>query len=140
MCGLILADQVSIPHEASLAHQVCLPHAHPPSALDRRRKGVAILQSYGWNPDERRGLGVEEAGILHPIKVSEKRDRLGLAEKVDDEQSAKLKHNKAPKKREARRLDAGKIRKLDDQARRRDDKLREMFYRDNEVEKYLGPG
>ncbi|KAF7585574.1 hypothetical protein BBP40_010645, partial [Aspergillus hancockii] len=41
------------PHEASLAHQVCLAHSHPPSALDRTRQGMRYLAAYGWDPDRR---------------------------------------------------------------------------------------
>src|SRR5438045_5191515 len=52
-----------VPHESLLAHQVCLSHSHPPSHLDRSRKGLQYLESYGWDPDSRKGLGREGQGI-----------------------------------------------------------------------------
>lgn len=140
VCHLpISALDASNPHEASLAHQVCLPHAHPPSSLDRRRKGVSILQSYGWDPDQRLGLGAAREGILHPVKAKEKRDRVGLG--VEEETQERTKIRKKPEaKQPVQRLDAGKIRKLEAERRKRDERLRQMFYSNDEVEKYLGGG
>jgi hypothetical protein len=38
------------------------------------------------------------------------------------------------------KLDAGRVRKLDDRDRKRREKLQEMFYRSEDVERYLGGG
>ena len=139
ICRLpIDASDKARPHEASLAHQVCLPHTHPPSALDRQRKGMSMMQSYGWNPDQRLGLGAAGEGILHPVKAREKRDRIGLGVETDADDRRRKGKKKPETKRHVERLDAGRVRQLDVESRNRDQKLREMFYRNDEVEKYLG--
>jgi hypothetical protein len=121
------------PHEASLAHQVCLAHSHPPSHLDRNRKGLAYLSQYGWDPDSRVGLGATGQGIQFPIKTKPKDDKLGIGVVVPKDLD-KMKKVKEVK------LDAGKIRKMQESERRRTEKLREMFYRSEDLEKYLGKG
>jgi hypothetical protein len=65
-------------HAASLAHQVCLAHSHPPSHLDRTRMGLLHLRARGWDPDARQGLGPEGRGIAYPVKAVAKGDRLGV--------------------------------------------------------------
>lgn len=65
-------------HEASVAHQVNMPHAHPPSALDRSRMGLRALGLQGWDPDSRRGLGREGEGVRYPVKAKAKDDTLGI--------------------------------------------------------------
>lgn len=128
-------------HMTSLVHQICLPHAHPPSALDHKRKGISILQSHGWDPDARLGLGVQGEGILHPVKAKEKRDTVGLGAGKDYEEGAGIKKPKKKIVKEViRNLDAGKIQKMDVEQRRKDKRLREMFYSNDEVDKYLGGG
>lgn len=123
------------PHEASLAHQVCLTHSHPPSHLDRNRKGLAFLSSYGWDPDARKGLGASGQGIQFPIKTKEKNDKLGIGVVVpQDKDLEKMRKVKDVK------LDAGKVRKLAERDRKRTEKLREAFYRSEDVERYLGVG
>ena len=135
VCSLPLTQLTPLPngtpHEASLVHQVCLPHNHPPSCVDRGRKGLAILQSYGWDPDERRGLGVTGEGILHPIKAREKKDKMGVGAKLD-------KASETMKRKKEERLDAGKVRKRDDEERRKTERLRRMFYANEDLERYLG--
>ena len=42
------------PHQALFAHQLSLPHSHPPSCLSRTHPGLRILQSQGWRSEERR--------------------------------------------------------------------------------------
>ncbi|KAF7558759.1 hypothetical protein G7046_g5396 [Stylonectria norvegica] len=74
----------SRPHEASLAHQVCVTHSHPPSALDRSRMGLRALAAQGWNPDARQGLGRGGEGMRYPIKVVAKEDTLGVGAKVPE--------------------------------------------------------
>ncbi|KAE9371559.1 hypothetical protein N431DRAFT_426210 [Stipitochalara longipes BDJ] len=121
------------PHEASLAHQVCLTHSHPPSHLDRNRKGLAYLSSYGWDPDARVGLGVSGQGIQYPIKTKPKDDKLGIGVVLPKEADRK-------KKEKVEKLDAGKVRKLQEKDKKTAERLREMFYRNDDVERYLGGG
>lgn len=135
----IEGDQAT--HCTSLVHQIALPHAHPPSALDRSRKGLSILRSCGWDPDERRGLGAQREGILHPIKPKEKRDTLGLGVDFDNNEPT-LKKKKKPKEKPkvVERLDAGKIRKLEQENKKKNERLQRLFYANDDVEKYLGAG
>jgi hypothetical protein len=123
----------SRPHEASLAHQVCLTHSHPPSHLDRNRKGLAYLSAYGWDPDARVGLGVDGQGIQFPIKPKPKDDKLGIGVVLPKEGEIK-------RKEKVKMLDAGKVRKLHDKDRKKSERLREMFYRNDDVERYLNGG
>ena len=120
------------PHEASLAHQVCLSHSHPPSHIDRRRLGLKCLSSYGWDPDSRLGLGAIGDGIRVPIKVKVKNNTLGLG----------IKENGAIQKRpeKTEKLDARQVRHKEQELRRKQQKLQELFYRNDDVEKYLGSG
>ncbi|MCJ1375266.1 hypothetical protein MMC20_006500 [Loxospora ochrophaea] len=122
------------PHEASLAHQVCLSHSHPPSHLDRTRQGLKYLSSYGWDPDSRRGLGTTGAGIRAPIKTKAKRDTAGLGVKLEsnDERGSEG----AAKKLE--KLDAKRVRKEEEKGKKKRERLQEMFYRNDDVERYLG--
>ncbi|ETS82620.1 hypothetical protein PFICI_04496 [Pestalotiopsis fici W106-1] len=120
-------------HEASLAHQVCITHSHPPSALDRSRMGLSVLQSQGWDPDSRKGLGAVEQGIQYPIKAKEKRDNLGIGVKVP-------KNLETYKKEKPQKLDAGKVRKMAAEDKKRRDRLQRQFYGNGELEKYLGSG
>ncbi|KAI0840996.1 hypothetical protein F5Y06DRAFT_262267 [Hypoxylon sp. FL0890] len=122
----------SRPHEASIAHQVCLAHSHPPSALDRSRMGLNVLQSQGWDPDSRRGLGAEQQGRQYPIKVKQKNDTLGIGVQVPK--------NLPPKKEKPKTYDAKKIRKMALEEKKRHERLRRQFYGNSDVEKYLGTG
>lgn len=119
-------------HQASLAHQVCLAHSHPPSHLDRTRRGLQYLSSYGWDPDSRLGLGVAGHGIRVPIKARPKNNTVGIgAEKIFQ----------APKPSEMKqKLDAKQVRQKEQDARRKRERLQELFYRNDDVEKYLGLG
>ncbi|KAI4748603.1 hypothetical protein E4T50_01120 [Aureobasidium sp. EXF-12298] len=128
-------------HCSSLVHQIALPHSHPPSALDRSRKGLSILQSYGWNPDERLGLGAQREGILHPVKAKEKRDTVGLGVNLNnDEPNLKKKRKSVNKPKPVGMLDAGKIRKLEQNNKKKHERLQSLFYSNDEVDKYLGAG
>ena len=119
------------PHEASLAHQVCLTHSHPPSHLDRNRKGLAYLSSYGWDPDSRQGLGASGEGIRYPIKTRPKDDKMGIGVVLPEEADRR-------KKDKIKKLDAGKTRKAYEKDKKKAERLREMFYRNDDVERYLG--
>jgi hypothetical protein len=121
------------PHEASLAHQVCLTHSHPPSHLDRSRKGLTYLSSYGWDPDSRLGLGAFSQGIAFPIKAKQKDDKMGLGLVFPEEKEWR-------KKEKVEKLDAKKVRKLEEQDRRRREELQELFYRSDDLERYLRKG
>lgn len=126
------AFTTSTPHEASIAHMVCVKHSHPPSHLDRNRQGLKYLSSYGWDPDSRRGLGTAGEGIRAPIKAKAKHDTVGLG--VDLGELKKM-----PEKKRVT-LDAKKARKKYQEDRKKRERLQEMFYRNDEVEKYLGNG
>ncbi|RDA85682.1 hypothetical protein CP532_4638 [Ophiocordyceps camponoti-leonardi (nom. inval.)] len=65
-------------HALSAAHQVSLAHSHPPSSLDRSRMGLRTLQSQGWDPDARRGLGLHGEGVPFPLKAKAKHDTRGI--------------------------------------------------------------
>ena len=138
ICSLPLpssATQPLHPHEATLAHQVCLQHSHPPSHLDRSRLGLRYLQSRGWDPDSRLGLGVEGQGIQFPLKVKPKDDKMGLGLLFPGKKGAGL-----VKKGVKEKLDAGKVRKLEERDRRKKERLQELFYRSEDLDRYLGSG
>lgn len=125
------------PHEASLAHQICLTHSHPPSHLDRSRHGLRYLSAYGWDPDSRRGLGAPgREGIREPLKGRLKVDTVGLGASVPSV-SAAAAAKKPPK---VTKLNAKQVRKENADSRRRGDRLREMFYQNDDVQRYLGGG
>ena len=141
VCALplqILSDNFNSarhPHEASLTHQVCLEHSHPPSHIDRTRPGLKYLSSYGWDPDSRLGLGAAGEGIRTPIRGKIKNDTVGLG--VDLKKTGS-KGSVVPKKVE--KLDAKKVRMTEEVGRRNGEKLRELFYTNDDVERYLGAG
>jgi len=120
------------PHEASLAHQVCLTHSHPPSHLDRSRKGLAYLSAYGWDPDSRLGLGADGKGIPFPIKPKPKDDKLGIGVVVPKAVEKK--------KEKLEKLDAGRVRKAYEKEKRKGERLRELFYMSDDVERHLRGG
>ncbi|KAI0184437.1 hypothetical protein EV127DRAFT_444369 [Xylaria flabelliformis] len=123
----------SRPHEASIAHQVCISHSHPPSALDRSRMGLGVLQAQGWDPDARTGLGALNQGISFPIKAKPKNNTLGLGVEVPRDIVTK-------KKEKPQMLNAKKVRKMAADDKKRHEKLRHQLYGNPDVEKYLGIG
>lgn len=133
VCKLPLSQSPENPksHETSIVHQVCLEHSHPPSSVDRSRMGLAYLQSYGWDPDSREGLGVEGQGIQHPIKVKPKEDTLGIGAVVPSD----VKDRRVEK---PVTLDAKKIRKKAAEEKKRHEELTRQFYGNPDLEKYLG--
>lgn len=132
------SDQVSSGkashHEASIVHQVCLTHSHPPSALDRNRMGLSVLEAAGWDPDARTGLGATGQGVQYPIKVKPKEDRLGVGVVVPKDFQVK-KQKEKPKM-----LDAKKVRKMAVDDRKKTDKLQQQIFGKVDLEKYLGKG
>lgn len=137
VCKLPLAPSESEAHkshESSIAHQVCLAHSHPPSHLDRTRHGLRYLESYGWDPDSRVGLGASgREGIREPLKGKLKADTVGLGAAVPSPTSVEKK-----KKDKVQKLDAKQVRKGHMEARKKREKLQEMFYQDDDVLRYLG--
>lgn len=139
ICSLPLPSSTTTtpprPHEATLAHQVCLQHSHPPSHLDRSRLGLRYLQSQGWDPDSRLGLGAQGQGIQFPIKAKPKDDKMGLGLLFPDEKAKGV-----LKKEVKEKLDAGKVRKLEERGRKKRERLQELFYRSEDLDRYLGSG
>lgn len=124
-------------HAASLAHQVCLAHSHPPSALDRSRMGLAYLRSRGWDPDARQGLGAAGQGIVYPLKARRKDDTLGVGVVVPKDVMA-WKKEKEKEEEKVRTLDARAMRKKVAEDRRKMERLRKQMFGSVDVEKYLG--
>lgn len=131
LCQLPLGEGEIAKHEISIAHQVCLEHSHPPSALDRSRMGLAVLQSQGWDPDARKGLGASQQGVQYPIKAKQKEDTLGIGVEVP-------KDLEKWKKEKPQKLDAAKVRKKVAEDKKRREKLQRQFYGNPDIEKYLG--
>lgn len=119
------------PHEASLAHQVCLAHSHPPSSLDRNHKGLQYLSQYGWDPDSRRGLGASGDGTRYPLKPMAKNDTLGLGLEVP-------KQYQKPASKPQPKLNAKQVRKRGEDTKRKANHLTELFYQSEEINCYLG--
>lgn len=137
------------PHEASLAHQLCLAHSHPPSHLDRTRHGLRYLSAYGWDPDSRLGVGAPgREGIREPVKPKVKHDTVGLGlhvdQDVDEMSSSSIKRNKNRIKQESNKpakvekLNAKQVQEGHADAKKKGEKLREMIYQDDKLQKYLG--
>ena len=122
----------SMEHESTIAHMVYVTHSHPPSHLDRSRQGLKYLSAYGWDPDSRQGLGATGKGIIAPIRAKVKNDTVGLGLKI--RWNTKLSGTKVE------RLDAKQVRKKDMEDRRKRERLQEIFYRNDDVESYLGGG
>ncbi|KAL4997585.1 hypothetical protein BDV10DRAFT_88242 [Aspergillus recurvatus] len=137
VCHLPLSSSetaVDKPHESSLAHQVCLTHSQPPSHLDRTRHGLRYLESYGWDPDSRLGLGATgREGIREPLKGKLKADTVGLGAVIPSSASVEKK-----RKDKVQKLNAKQVRKGHRDAKKKGEKLREMFYQDDDVLRYLG--
>lgn len=131
ICMLPVNAATAVAHETSLAHQVCLEHIHPPSAIDRTRKGAAYLKDMGWDPDSRLGLGASGDGRLYPIQPKEKVDKAGIGIQSDPKSGM----SKVQKKL----LNPKELRKLEAEKKKRNQRLHDMFYTDDRVARYLGP-
>ena len=129
--GSIGSEAICSRHEASLAHQVCLEHFHPPSYLDRNRHGLKYLSSYGWDPDSQDGLGPSGAGIRVPVKAKAKHDTVGLGATIP---------KMRPTARSEAKLNAKKLRKRELKEKVGRQRLHQVFYADDEINKYLGVG
>lgn len=129
-------------HEASIAHQVCLNHSHPPSALDRTRMGLSVLAAQGWDPDARTGLGAAGQGVNHPIKVKPKDDHLGIGVQ-QNKKNNKNKNGRDSKEKPAatnKLLDAKRVRKMAAEDRKKTDRLQQQIFGKIDLDKYLGSG
>ena len=117
-------------HESTIAHMVCLTHSYPPSHLDRSRQGFKYLSAYGWDPGSRQGLGPTGEGIRAPVKAKFKNDTVGLGVGVK-----RSKKHLDPK---VERMNAKQVRRKYTDDRRKWERLQEMFYGNDDTEKYLG--
>ncbi|KAK4574479.1 hypothetical protein LTR86_001320 [Recurvomyces mirabilis] len=97
-------------------------------STNRTRKGLAVLETQGWDPDSRLGLGASGEGRLYPVRATENPNKAGLGARFD-----KPKPIKKPIK-----LDAGKTRLMEQEGKKKAERLRNAFQRSEEVEKYLG--
>nr|POE72342.1 hypothetical protein CFP56_12216 [Quercus suber] len=128
-CPICHQPQIDTRHESNLTHQICLAHSHPPSHIDRTRKGLAVLEAQGWDPDSRKGLGMTGSeGRLYPVHATDNPRRAGLGADFASVKKVDMKE----------KLDAGKIRQQDAHAKRKAQDLRNAFYRSEDIERYLG--
>ncbi|KAG6067721.1 hypothetical protein E4U32_003103 [Claviceps aff. humidiphila group G2b] len=131
VCRLPIMTSVK-EHEASVAHQVKMPHAHPPSALDRSRMGLRALESLGWDPDARRGLGREGEGVRYPIKAKAKDDTLGVGARIANK-------TKQPPPPPPRKLTSKELKAAVARDKQRAERLQaEIQYGRIDIESYLG--
>lgn len=139
VCSLPVIDKTG-DHETSIAHQVCLQHTHPPSALDRSRKGLVYLQGYGWDPDERRGLGARDReGRLHPVLPQSKEDRAGIGTSIGDtEDGGKKRSGRNTPDKVVKKVGAKEAKKNVAEDKKKRERLQRLFYTDESVLKYLG--
>jgi hypothetical protein len=134
-CNSPIKEADNRTHYLSLVHQLSLPRMATPSAIDRTRMGLKYMEKHGYDVDARKGLGTTGEGRLYPIVPKEKRDLHGIGVPVRHERDSVPGVGKA---RVVERLDAGKIQKRAKAERKRDERLRKMFYEDEKVSKYLG--
>jgi hypothetical protein len=128
-CHRSIASNVSrAAHESSIAHQISLQHSHPPSHVDRDRKGLAVLQDHGWDPDSRLGLGAKGEGILQPIKAVDNPHKAGVGARLA---AARVKEKPV-------KLGAGRMRLLEQEGKKKAERLRNSFYMSDDVQKHLG--
>ncbi|CAK7269183.1 hypothetical protein SEPCBS119000_003441 [Sporothrix epigloea] len=133
-------------HETCLVHQVSLDHSKPPSALDRSRFGLAIMSAHGWDPDSGRGLGANQQGIPYPVeaRLRPERQALGSAPSSSrDGQSLRTRPSKVaasePVPARRRNHTRKQLRAMEEDRRRRHDRLREQIMGSRDLDKYLRP-
>ncbi|KUJ07048.1 uncharacterized protein LY89DRAFT_712331 [Mollisia scopiformis] len=131
ICNLPLSSGLQTASDANPSSSDYPASSRPHEASNR--KGLTYLSAYGWDPDSRRGLGAEGQGIQFPIKSKPKDDKLGIGVVLPKE-------GDRMKKVKPEKLDAGKVRKLQEKDKKKAERLREMFYRNDDVERYLGGG
>lgn len=121
-------------HESSISHQLCLEHSHPPSHLPREHVGLKILESHGWDPDSRLGLGASGEGIRVPIKSKMKNDTVGLGVEAKRRNDAGI--FEAKEVEAFKRLNAKEVRLQEEEERKRAQKLQQTFY-GKDLSRYL---
>lgn len=98
---------------------------------------MRYLSTYGWDPDSRLGLGAEgREGIREPLKGRLKTDTAGLGSGLDKDGDPIKIPVVEPKK--IVRLNAKQMRKKDEEEKKKAAKMRNAFYKSDEVLKYLG--
>ncbi len=129
-------------HESSLVHQVALGHSKPPSALDRSRFGLAVMAAQGWDPDSGLGLGRDQQGMPYPIRARARPDRQALGadaprdgDIASPSSSATVPSTAAGVPQNSRKH----RRKMEEDRRRRHDRLREQIMGNRDLDKYLRP-
>lgn len=91
-------------HDTSMAHLCSLPHQLPPHHYPRSSMGLRYLEEQGWDADARVGLGAKgREGIAAPIKLKEKRDKLGVGVRAKDVEKKVVKKEKKLGAKEARK-------------------------------------
>lgn len=138
VCALPIVSSVA-EHNASLAHQVSIQHSHPPSHLDRSRMGLRTLNSQGWDPDARVGLGREGEGLRFPIKVVAKDDTLGIGAVVPAAAEAAA-GRREEERREKKSLSAREMKAVRLREKEKAERLQQEIYGRVDVEKYLRGG
>jgi hypothetical protein len=142
-CKIRINPTEVLRHEASRKHELNQPHIYPPSAIDRTRKGASILQSKGWDPDARKGLGASGQGELFPVKAKENPGKLGLgaanpskpsiAVNFGKEENTNSKVVKGMSKKQKRKMEAK-------EKEEREIQLRSLFFGNNhDLDSVLGP-
>jgi hypothetical protein len=127
-CGLEYTGTTS-EHERTLAHQSSLPHSHPPHSLPRSSVGLKILQSSGWDPDAREGLGPAGEGPRYPIKAVEKHDRRGVGVEMGKAGTVE--------KVSREKLDAKKTRRLEGKRKKKREEIMRELTGDGRLELLL---
>ena len=122
-------------HDACLVHQVALEHSKPPSSLDRSRFGLAIMSAQGWDPDSGRGLGRDQQGLPYPIEAKKRLERQALGDKRRDDST----RNGAKKTLDTRPKTRKDIRRMEEEKRRRHNRLHEQIMGNRDLDKYLRP-
>ncbi|CAK7565542.1 MAG: hypothetical protein SEPTF4163_003459 [Sporothrix epigloea] len=149
VCRLPLTTTASVAahhHETCLVHQVSLDHSKPPSALDRSRFGLAIMSAHGWDPDSGRGLGANQQGMPYPVEARLRPERQALgdasANGTKGHSSTRRSAGTAPldqapahKRHHTRK----QLRAMEEDRRRRHDRLREQIMGSRDLDKYLRP-
>jgi hypothetical protein len=91
---------------------------------------LKILQSAGWDPDAREGLGPAGEGARYPVKAVEKHDRRGVGvEEKAGEGKIKVSREK---------LDAKKTRRLEGKRKKRREEIMREMTGDGRLELLLG--
>ena len=130
-CGAMyhIDDASKAQHNLSIGHQLALPHSDPPSAIDRKNKGFEYMSAYGWDPDAKKGLGVEGEGILRPIKAIKKEDKFGVGA-GELLKPALVKKIKNP-------LTRGEIKEAEHRKHKKTQKMQDLFYGNEKVNEYF---